>query len=572
MVEQYAAHYFARKNELVISSLNVISINARSGGLNIYMEIFGKRFEMLPAHRKLFESEWEAKLLKNIIFTLHVQGFIVIEFVPSDVMPGELVPRVMPPEQGIVTIIDIPGRKRMFRVYHVPQSLTPGTGGRGFGKRAVGLGQLGEPRNDVLVFEYDEINPNGSLNSPVISCMNKLSVWDNLFENLDVADWYRSRPVWVVRRANQSNAPDPMEQDHYAEEDLGIYMRKFGLIREKQHRKNFADAVVSATKSQAGMHRRIGEITDAAGMQASSSSKTFGQRRAPPEPYLHHFELPEGQDMAQPPQAEVLPTFAAAEDKISAIVFQVFGIPPQLMFSSHVVHETSAKMTLRLFNERIRDMQKFIEPILQRLYLVIYENSHESFNAEVAKDIFSKYMRGAGEGKKAAKGKKASKKNSTTADGEPRLNKKGLSDNADGVIPLGEPVTRMKAASLKQPQVLEMIQKNINVYISFKRTPLTEYVDLKALYDENIISRATFSKHAVSIVGLNEDEIMSDSEREQQEKEKLETEKKYAEVANAGKPEPGTAKKTKRSASPSAKKKKAKPSGSTAPSGVKKTK
>lgn len=648
--------YFARMDETIVSVLDILVNNIRSGGVNIYMEIAGSRFEMTPEYRSFFKREWEGRFLENFIRSLYTFGIAVVNFVPSTIKIDELVPNVVSIEHftiGFAETFRVPRRYYVYENFFAsPDAKVRST-------------MLNKPVRDVLVFEMPQFAPlpTGKLASPIAIVKDKISQMNRMFANQAYADFHRTHPMYTILNEQPEQMPDVLENDRTAEDDLGEagerHIRRVNVFQKKEWSATVKDAmkknVVLAKERRTSIPVEMIEDDPAASYP----------------PYLNSIELGIGQNLGNTPKHEILPNMINTAAQIISIVYQVLGIPPQLMNSPHVVYETNAQMSLRLFDNKVKSMQDYIEPIFRQLYQMLYLNTHLAFNAEVIKKNAQRKLNKEEEREKDPESyekKKASKaaekkknksekqkdasedegteleyigakssadtsgkvkkvttlgekkgksaqendkdegaksgekkepkekqkeadntKQSAASSDEARKKQEGDSElpNTDkeksektaeevGMLNVGkmdeihagtassEKVTEQMAKKrkedlskrkkgngtdrsdesdheFKKPKKvsvklmegtldIEDIDLNTQVYVEFNRTPLTDLQSVQFLHQEKIISFQTYAKHAISIVGLSQDEIMTDEERNKIKDEELEEAQQHADI------------------------------------------
>ena len=498
------AYYLTKTSPTIVMIREFIMRYMTTSGADVYFKVGNKKHEMTPAYKQFFDSEWLDNYLTEQELNFDAIGFAVVRFVPSSTVDGELVPCCLEPHQYHATFYYDERGVRQWQIYNtIPQ--TKSRSSKGGVNPPI---SVGEPMDDVLVFERHRPLFNGELTSPVAIVAERIMSIEEKFQNQGYADYWRTHLPWCTRTVPSRSAPDPLENDTFAEDDVADATAQHAVRLQRDRldlmemAKKHAESS-SATRSAAS----ISPVYDTA-------SRFGANPHSVNPPYLHNFPLPDGLDIAQAPRPEPLQNIIETVEQQLSDIYNVFGVPPSIGIQTRASFEAHVKNARRQLNMSIAQRQRKSEPILAKLYNILYRNSHREFIEE-----------------RIAKKEEKLKKQRTPDEIEP-----------------GEPVEDVELSLFEKKSIRTFVESEATITVAFRHMPDTDLADLDYLWSKRFISYETAAAAAISIVGLGADKQLTEEEHEE-EIEKMHDEEAAAAEAAAG-PQP------KPKAKPAAKKRK----------------
>lgn len=458
-----------------------------SNGIDVSIVIGEAEKKMSGTYKKLFDQEWLQGFVTEAQMHLEANGLVVVQFVPSDVLKGEMVPRVLSPHHFILYKTDVPGEPIKFEVY---RREVGGINGSSFN----GNFEM-EPMNDVLVWQRNDILWNGELSSPIAVCSERLAQLEDLYSNQNYADYFRVHRIWAYQRMPGAIQPNPMAEDHYGEADTTGAEQDYRRMVQQDQVDQLQNSIATSLERNVKHARPIED----------SLSRYGPNRNAKSPPYQNYFTVPDGLQVANPPLPEVLPNAIDTIEQLISDVCNAFLVPPSMVVQTRASYQSHVQNEQRRLNQTIQSRQLFMENILERLYMIIYKNSHQS---------------------------EAAKKTNQLLDNEEAEQQQQKNLPSDEITP-GEKRTSIKPSLLKAQDIYEELLSKISVQIRFRRYPFASLADIDFLTQRGYIAEQTAAEVSVGQVGLDASAVTDEETRQRE----LQTKRKREEEATKKNPQ-----------------------------------
>lgn len=456
----------ADRSSIVYSAIQFLIVQVTSKGYTIEYSEAGQTRKVSDVFvNTVLNTKWDPEIPKAIYRSVVEGGYAIRYTKTGDKEHDFVYPRVMDPSEYYIGWKTKRDGQRKYFAYDPLET-----------KKAKIIPQ-------TRVFMIFEPTGNGRLTSPISRCLEELKLWRFYWE-IDQAAAYRNAfPgfFYIPKETKEQLLPETNQAGTLAEYEGEIRdaptVSFNQLQRIQAHDKSIEHMrkMLERETSRATINQHFGSVA-----KLDPNSNTFYEV-ANQYPFAPYQQVPPGLTTAEAPRSREPSNIKQAIDTALQLISGAIGIPSDVLFDTGKKFSTDLRIAQRTVNETVKHWQKSLEQHIVTMYLDIYYKKYadrlDRAFASIVSDRKKRFLQSA-ESKKS---------------------------------PLPQ---------LLDPDERVRIEQSMSVTVTFTNNPIVATSDLNLLYDRDVISKESYNRHMLEIIGFSEAEALTPAQELAQIKEK----------------------------------------------------
>lgn len=365
---------------------------------------------------------------------------------------------------------------------------------------------------DALVFVRNPPDDVGNLTAPPVSVLPMAKRYERVWDNQDVGDHHRTRPVWTFAIDKQGTGrPSPLEHDELFQGQVYEQYAGFRADLLELEREDFETLKRGALEQYRSLQERAARLPGAVTMP----------RGVEMPPWLNHFFLPPNQRLESTPQPQLNPHFSDEIEKMESEILRAFRVPPMLMETTHATRVAAQpEMAAKQWGTTVRGWQRALASALGETYMFVSADVFAAYSEAVLGRVREQRREAIEQTIKRPRTRRtqedASAAATTSTDNNNNDNNGETAErpfrNDAGELQMPESDESLRRAAqvicTTDTQVVEHLRAQFGVDVEFKCAPMLTYPELKQFYDDGLLSLDTLAAKAAAVSGMSEKDFL----------------------------------------------------------------